>query len=54
MEKVMDVLSIVGGDSADIERVKKSFNKIRVNSLYEDEKLTNTSGLSNRWFTHLE
>jgi len=54
MEKVMDVLSIVGGDSADIERVKKSFNKIRVNSLYEDEKLINTSGLSNRWFTHLE
>lgn len=53
MEKIMDILSIVGGDVEDLERIKKSFNKIRINSLYEDEKLTNTSGLSNRWFTHL-
>ena len=48
-EKIMDVLSIVGGESEDLERILKSFSKVRVHGLYDNE-LTGSNSLSKKWF----
>ena len=50
-EKIMDVLSIIGGESEDLERILKSFNEIRVHGLYDNEFTTSSNGnLSSKWF----
>jgi hypothetical protein len=51
-EKIMDILSIVGGEAEDLERILNSFNKVRVHGLYDNE-ITNSanSNLSNKWFS---
>ena len=38
IEKIMDVLEIVGGTAKDIEDIKNHFNSISVNDLYDDER----------------
>jgi hypothetical protein len=50
-EKIMDVLSIVGAESEDLERVLNSFNKIRVHGLYDNEFTGSSNGnLGQKWF----
>jgi hypothetical protein len=48
-EKIMDLLSIIGGGADEVEDIFESFNKIRVNSLYQDENLKGTN-LFNSWY----
>jgi hypothetical protein len=38
-EKIMDLLSIIGGGDDEVEDIFDSFNKIRINALYQDEIL---------------
>jgi hypothetical protein len=45
----MDLLSIIGGGADEVEDIFESFNKIRVNSLYQDENLKGTN-LFNSWY----
>jgi hypothetical protein len=50
-EKIMDVLSIIGGESEDLERILNSFNKVRVHGLYDNEFTSNGNGiLGQKWF----
>jgi len=50
-EKIMDVLSIVGGEAEDLERILNSFNKVRVHGLYDNEFTSSSNGyLAQRWF----
>lgn len=50
-EKIMDVLSIVGGDTKDLERILDSFNKVRVHGLYDNEFVASNNGsLAQKWF----
>jgi len=50
-EKIMDVLSIIGGEAEDLERVLNSFNKVRVHGLYDNEFTTSSNGnLEKKWF----
>ena len=50
-EKIMDVLSIIGGESEDLERILNSFNKVRVHGLYDNEFTTSSNGnLAQKWF----
>lgn len=50
-EKIMDVLSIIGGEAEDLERILNSFNKVRVHGLYDNEFTTSSSGnLGQKWF----
>jgi hypothetical protein len=48
-EKIMDLLSIIGGGADEVEDIFESFNKIRVNSLYQDENLKGVN-LFNSWY----
>jgi len=51
-EKIMDVLSIVGGESEDLERILNSFNKVRVHGLYDNEFTNSSNGnLAQKWFS---
>jgi hypothetical protein len=52
-DKIMDILSIVGGETEDLERILKSFSKIRVHGLYDNELRPNNSGLSKKWFNKI-
>ena len=50
-EKIMDVLSIVGGEAEDLERILNSFNKVRVHGLYDNEFTGSSNGnLGQKWF----
>lgn len=50
-EKIMDVLSIVGGESEDLERILNTFNKARVHGLYDNEFTSSSNGnLGQKWF----
>jgi hypothetical protein len=50
-EKIMDVLSIIGGEAEDLERILNSFNKVRVHGLYDNEFTNSSSGnLGQKWF----
>jgi hypothetical protein len=50
-DKIMDILSIVGGETEDLERILKSFSKIRVHGLYDNEVTGSSNGnLSKKWF----
>ena len=50
-EKIMDVLSIIGGESEDLERILNSFNKVRVHGLYDNEFTSSSNGnLGQKWF----
>ena len=50
-EKIMDVLSIVGGEAEDLERILNSFNKVRVHGLYDNEFTSSSNGnLGQKWF----
>ena len=50
-EKIMDVLSIIGGESEDLERILNSFNKVRVHGLYDNEFTNSSNGnLAQKWF----
>ena len=53
MEKITDIFSIVGGTPKQHDAIKSKLNNIRVNNLYDDEKLLSTNNLNNRWFTNL-
>jgi len=48
-EKIMDILSIVGGDSNKIDHIMDRLRNIRIQGLYDDE-ITSTSVLNRRWF----
>ena len=51
-EKIMDVLSIIGGESEDLERILNSFNKVRVHGLYDNEFTGSSNGnLAQKWFS---
>jgi hypothetical protein len=51
-EKIMDVLSIIGGESEDLERILNSFNKVRVHGLYDNEFTGSGNGnLAQKWFS---
>ena len=43
-EKIMDVLSIIGGEAEDLERILNSFNKVRVHGLYDNEFTGSSNG----------
>ena len=47
--KIMDILSIIGGDSSDLEDIIESFSKIRINSLYQDENIQGKD-LYKKWY----
>jgi len=50
-EKIMDVLSIIGGEAEDLERILNSFNKVRVHGLYDNEFTGSSNGnLGQKWF----
>jgi hypothetical protein len=50
-EKIMDVLSIIGGESEDLERILNSFNRVRVHGLYDNEFTNSSNGnLAQKWF----
>jgi hypothetical protein len=50
-EKIMDVLSIIGGEAEDLERILNSFNKVRVHGLYDNEFTDSSNGnLAQKWF----
>lgn len=50
-DKIMDILSIVGGETEDLERILKSFSRIRVHGLYDNEVTGSGNGnLSKKWF----
>lgn len=44
----MDLLSIIG-DSDEVEEIFESFNKIRVNALYQNENIKGDN-LFNSWY----
>jgi len=48
-EKIMDLLSIIGGGADEVEDIFESFDKIRINSLYQDENIKG-SNLFNSWY----
>jgi hypothetical protein len=48
-EKIMDLLSIIGGGADDVEEIFESFNKIRINALYQDENIKGAN-LFNSWY----
>lgn len=48
IKEIMDILSIVGADSEDVDEIYELFNKVRVNNLY-DEEWNGTKHDSN-WF----
>jgi len=51
-EKIMDVLSIIGGESEDLERILNAFNKVRVHGLYDNEFTNSSNGnLAKKWFS---
>jgi hypothetical protein len=50
-EKIMDILSIVGGDSNKIDHIMNKLKNIRIQGLYDDE-ISYTSALNKRWFGH--
>jgi hypothetical protein len=51
-EKIMDVLSIIGGEAEDLERILNAFNKVRVHGLYDNEFTGNSNGnLGQKWFS---
>lgn len=51
-EKIMDVLSIIGGESEDLERILNAFTKVRVHGLYDNEFTTSSNGsLAQKWFS---
>ena len=50
-DRIMDILSIVGGETEDLERILKSFSEIRVHGLYDNEVSGSSNGnLSKKWF----
>jgi hypothetical protein len=51
-EKIMDVLSIIGGEAEDLERILNAFNKVRVHGLYDNEFTGSSNGnLGQKWFS---
>ena len=50
-DKIMDILSIVGGETEDLERILEKFSKIRVHGLYDNE-ITSRNDLSKKWFNN--
>jgi hypothetical protein len=48
-EKIMDLLSIIGGGAEEVEEIFESFNKIRINALYQDENIKGAN-LFNSWY----
>ena len=51
-DKIMDVLSIIGGESEDLERILNYFNKVRVHGLYDNEFTGSSNGnLGQKWFS---
>ena len=52
IKEIMDILSIVGADSEDIDEIYELFNKVRVNNLY-DEEWNGTKNDAN-WFRNHE
>jgi len=48
-EKIMDLLSIIGGGGDEVEDIFDSFNKIRINALYQDENIKG-SNLYKNWY----
>jgi hypothetical protein len=51
-DKIMDILSIVGGETEDLERILEKFSKIRVHGLYDNE-VTSRNDLSKKWFNKI-
>jgi len=50
---IMEVLSIVGGESKDIERIMGKLRNIRIHGLYDDEiEKVSVNNISERWFNH--
>jgi hypothetical protein len=45
----MDLLSIIGGGADEVEEIFESFNKIRINALYQDENIKGAN-LFNSWY----
>lgn len=51
-DKIMDVLSIIGGEAEDLERILNSFTKVRVHGLYDNEFTGSSNGnLGQKWFS---
>lgn len=48
IKEIMDILSIVGADSEDVDEIYELFNKVRVNNLYDEE--WNGTKHDARWF----
>ena len=49
---IMEVLSIVGGESVDIERIMGKLRNIRIHGLYDDEiEKVSVPNISERWFS---
>lgn len=49
---IMEVLSIVGGESADIERIMGKLRNIKIHGLYDDEiQKVAVPNISERWFS---
>lgn len=48
-EKIMDLLSIIGGGADEVEEIFESFNKIRINALYQNENIKGAN-LFNSWY----
>lgn len=47
---IMDVLTLVGGESNDIERIMNKLNSIRIHGLYDDELSDRETKYASRWF----
>ena len=52
-DQIHDIVSVIGGESEHIEKIKSLFHKVSLNGLYEDSygtEHTKSANLSNRWF----
>jgi len=52
-DQIHDIVSVIGGESEHIEKIKSLFQKVSLNGLYEDSygtEHTKNVNLANRWF----
>ena len=48
-EKIMNLLMIIGGGGDEVEDIFDSFNKIRINAIYQDENIKG-GNLHKNWY----
>ena len=52
-DQIQEIVSVIGGESEHIEKIKSLFQKVSLNGLYEDSygtEHTKSVNLANRWF----